>query len=193
MEDLFPMRRSAALLLAFMFGAGSLAAHAQVVPSAMRSQLSLTAGGMLSGFQPDYAGNGVPEGAPNGLYGLGAYVDVKFTRWVQLEAEGRWLRLNQFENINQDNYLLGPRVPIHRFGPATPYAKVLFGFSKMNFEFNNAYGRFTDIAYGGGVDVKLSRRFSLRAIDFEYQQWPDWIGGTLNPYGASVGIGYKIF
>jgi Outer membrane protein beta-barrel domain len=173
--------------------AGTQFAHAQVVPAATRRQLSITAGGLGSAFQPDYAGGLTAGAAPNRLYGLGAYVDVKFTRWFQVEAEGRWLRFNQFENINQSNYLIGPRIPIHRFWRATPYAKVLVGLGKMNFEFNEATGSFTDIAYGGGVDVRLNRKISVRAFDFEYQQWPRWLGSQLYPYGASVGVSYKIF
>jgi hypothetical protein len=150
---------------------------------------------MGSIFQPDYAGNGLPEGSPNRLFGLGAYADLRFNRWVQAEFEARWLRFNQFLDIHEDNYLVGPRVPIHEFKKlrATPYAKVLFGVGKMTFEYNYAYGRFTDIAYGGGVDFQVTRRVSVRAIDFEYQQWPNWVNGTLHPYGASVGIGYRIF
>ena len=75
---------------------------------------------------------------------------------------------------------------------ATPYAKVLIGLGRMNFEYNLAYGRFTDIAYGGGSDFKLTKRLSVRG-DFEYQQWPKWINSSLYPYGASVGVGYRIF
>ncbi len=148
---------------------------------------------MGSAFQPDYEGNGVAESAPNALFGVGAYVDLELSRWVQLEAEGRWLRFNQYVDIHQDNYLLGPRVPIHEFGRFTPYGKVLFGFSNMNFQYDYAHGRFTDIAFGGGVDMKLNRRFTLRVADFEYQKWPNWINGSLSPYGGSVGISYKIF
>ncbi|HUX28391.1 MAG TPA: outer membrane beta-barrel protein [Terracidiphilus sp.] len=190
------MRRFSVVLLAWMLCALPLAVKAQVVPAASRSRLSLTAGGMGSLFQPDYAGGGITGASPNRLYGLGAYVDVEFTRWIQLEAEGRWLRFNQFLDIHQDNYLLGPRVPIHRFGRITPYAKVLFGFGNMNFEFSEASCHCANIAYGGGADVQLTKRLSLRAIDFEYQQWPDWNvyqNGQLHPYGASVGIGYKVF
>jgi len=77
------------------------------------------------------------------------------THWIQAEAEGRWLRYNQYLNINESNYLIGPgcrsrppRLARH------PYAKVLIGLGKMNFEFNSATGSFTDVAYGGGVDIK---------------------------------------
>ena len=151
---------------------------------------------MGSVFQPDYEGGGIPQASSYPLFGFGAYVDIKATRWIGAEGEARWLRLNSYANITEDNYLLGPKVPIHefkRFG-ATPYAKALFGFGRMNFEYNEAYGRFADIALGGGVDLKLTNRISVRPFDFEYQLWPNWVNNyTLKPYGASAGIGFKIF
>jgi opacity protein-like surface antigen len=189
------MRRYVFGLICLLLAAGGFSAHGQVVPSATGRQLSVTAGAMGSVFQPDYVGGGVAATSSYPLVGVGAYVDVKFTRWIQIEAEGRWLRYNEYLNINQDNYLIGPRLPIPHahFWRATPYAKALIGYGKMNFEENDATGRFTDIAYGGGVDVKLTKRFTLRAIDVEYQQWPKWLSSSLSPYGASVGVGYKIF
>ena len=189
------MRRFAFVVLICALCAGGLAARAQVVASATRGQISLTAGGLGSVFQTDYAGYGVPETSPYRTYGVGAYVDFKLTRWIQLEAEGRWIRFNPYIGITQDNYLLGPRLPIHHFRilRATPYGKALVGLGNMTFEYNDAHGRFTDVALGGGVDMQLTKRISIRAIDFEYQLWPNWVNGTLKPYGASVGVGYKIF
>jgi len=193
---LVAMKRKIFALFLILVGGGALLARAQVVPSAEGSRFGLTAGGLASAFQPDYAGGGVPATAPNRLYGIGTYVDVKISQWVQFEAEGRWMRFNPYVQITQDNYLIGPRLPIHKlhFWRATPYAKALIGFGTMNFEYNEAHGRFTDIAFGGGLDVKLTRRISVRAIDFEYQDWPDWVNSHgLSPYGASVGVGYRIF
>lgn len=195
------LRRSIAALFFILFAAGSLSARAQAVPAAYAQRFTVNAGLLGSVFQPDYKGGGVAATGPYRLYGDGAYVDVKLTRWVQIEAEARWLRFNSYLNIRQDNYLVGPRLPIEqlRFRRATPYAKVLIGYGRMNFEYNSAYGRFTDIAYGGGVDVKLTKRITIRAIDLEYQQWLEWpnIPGspntTLSPYGGSVGVSYKIF
>lgn len=176
-----------------MITAGAVSSRAQVVPSATKGQFTLTAGGFGSVTQPDYAGFGVAQTSPNRLYGIGAFVDVRFRRWVQVEAEGRWSRFNEFENISEDNYLIGPRIPIHsfRFMRATPYGKVLVGFARMNFENNDAWGRFTDIAYGGGVDCRLTNRISARG-DFEYQQWPDWLSSALYPYSVSAGVSYRI-
>jgi hypothetical protein len=182
-------------LVSGVLAGGSALAHAQVAAAATGRQFSLTAGGLVSAFQPDYEGGGIASTSTNRLYGMGAYVDVKFTRWIQVEAEGRWLKFNQFDSINQSNYLVGPRIPIHTyFKRVTPYGKVLVGIANMNFEFNEANGRFTDLAYGGGVDIKVTKRISVRAFDFEYQQWPRWYQNQpLYPYGASAGIGYRIF
>ncbi len=191
----FLMRRFAVVLFSCLLCAGSTLARAQVEPTAYRGQLSLRVGGLGSGFQPDYAGGLVPGASPERLYGYGVYADLKFTRWAQLEGEARWLRMNSYLNITQDNYLIGPRVPIHEFKwrQATPYGKALFGLGTMNFEFDYAHGHFADIALGGGVDLRLTKRISLRPIDFEYQLWPNWVSGTLKPYGASVGVAYKVF
>jgi Outer membrane protein beta-barrel domain len=188
------MKRIGILVFSCLICAASCL-HAQVAPSAFRGQLSLTAGGMGSVFQPDYAGGGIPGTSPQRLFGAGVYFDLKMTRWVQIEGEARWLRENAYVDITQDNYLFGPRVPIHEFKRLgiTPYGKALVGLGRMNFEYNEAYGRFTDIALGGGVDLKVSKRFVVRPFDFEYQFWPNWINGTLKPYGASFGIAYKIF
>jgi hypothetical protein len=172
-------------ILFVLLAAGTSLGRAQVAPSATARQFGLSAGGLGTFFQPDYG--------PNNLYGVGAYVDLKFTRWIQLEGEGRWLRLNQYANVYEDNYLGGPRIPIRRFWRATPYGKVLVGAGVLNFQYNIAHGRFTDIAYGGGVDIDVTRHLTVRAIDFEYQQWPNWVDGTLSPYGFSAGMSYRIF
>jgi opacity protein-like surface antigen len=188
-----------ALFLLILIAPGAASVRAQVVPAATRGQFGLTVGGLASAFQPDYAGgvdvlgHPIAQTSPNRLYGIGAFVDVKFRRWFQVEAEGRWLRFNQFVNISQDNYLIGPRVPLHTFHfmRATPYGKVLVGLGRMNFQYNEALGHFTAIAYGGGVDFKLTNRISARG-DFEYQQWPNWLTSSLYPYGVSAGVSYRI-
>jgi hypothetical protein len=198
------MRRFSTFFFSILLFAGAIAAGAQVVSSATGRQVSITAGGMASIFQPDYAqqccsqtGYFIASASNQPLFGVGAYVDVRLRRWVQFEAEGRWSRFNAYYGITQDNYLIGPRIPVYRFWKATVYGKALGGYSNMNFGdyygFPTGTGRFTDFALGGGVDVKLTKRISLRAADVEYQYYPWWGNSTLSPYGASVGIGYKIF
>jgi hypothetical protein len=195
------MRRFAFALSCILFATATVAVSAQVASSANGGRrISITTGVMGSIFQPDFAGNWPPPyyvpvaGASNQpLFGAGAYVDVKLTRWVQIEAEGRWLRFNRgYDNIHEDNYLLGPRVPVYHFWRSTVYAKALGGFSKMDLGYGES-GKFTDLAFGGGMDVKLTKRISFRAFDGEDQYWPGWSNSRLSPYGASMGIGYRIF
>jgi hypothetical protein len=202
------MRRVAFVLSCILLATAAVPARAQAVPSATAGRFSITAGGTASIFQPDFAGDWscakpcsssaplwypVAASSNQPLFGVGAYVDMKFSRWVQLEAEGRWLRFNQFDNIHQDNYLIGPRVPVYHFWKSTVYAKALAGASKMTLDSGGDHGTFTDVAFGGGMDIKMTKRLSLRLPDLEYHYWPTWGNSTLSPYGASVGIGYRIF
>lgn len=171
----------------------ALSAQAQVVPSATARQFSITAGALGSAFQPDYNDANCTETScvgsnPDYLFGVGAYVDLRFTRWIQVEAESRWLRFNSNLSFNESNYLGGFRVPVRRFGRATPYAKVLEGLGRASF----LNGGASNLTFGGGVDYRLTKKISIRAADFEYQRWRT-TPKTLTPYGFSVGVGYKVF
>lgn len=190
------MKRSVVVSTVLLLAVMVLSAHAQVAPSATGRRLQLYAGGEGSIFQPDYAGNGIAESSPQKLAGIGAYIDADFTRWIQIEAEGRWLHWNEVMirppaassfGIYQNTYMIGPRVPVGTFRGFTPYGKFLIGWASMP----ELTGRATVWAYGGGTDYQLSRRWSLRCFDFEYQQWR--VTPTLHPYGGSVGLSYRIF
>lgn len=166
-------------------------AMGQTAPAALLRPFSLTAGVEASAFEPDYVIN-------NKLGGIGAYVDLNLWHGLGIEGEARWLRFNQYYDIHQDNYLIGPRLKVLHVWRAQPYVKGLIGFSNMDlgpdyYTGKDDTGRFTTYALGGGVDIKVTRRWSVRAIDFEYQKYPYFGNSTISPYGASVGIGYKIF
>jgi hypothetical protein len=194
-----PVTVPTAILVAVLVAVLDMAsAGAQAAESARQRQLTVTAGAIASGFEPRYDTNYL-------LFGAGAYVDVHLTHWVQLEAEGRWLRFNGYYGESQDNYLIGPRVPIKRFGKFQSYGKVLIGLGKMEFPQGDYYshGNFTALALGGTLEYRLNRRWSIRAVDFEYQDWPNFIPKepgvagspirSLQPYGVSVGFGYRVF
>lgn len=187
-----------------LFPAGSLRAHAQVEPSARRREFTVNAGVMGSVFQPDYGSHGLlgTGTAPHPLLGPGAYVDFGTGRWFRFEAEGRWLRFNQYQDVYQDSYLIGPRIPLltRRGRRLVPYGKALVGWTSINLVENSGNGRFTTLALGGGTDLRASRRLSIRLFDLEYQIWPNWPTGAvydntrvIKPYGASVGFAYRVF
>jgi hypothetical protein len=39
----------------------------------------------------------------------------------------------------------------------------------------------------------LGQNLKIRLIDVEYQQWPQFTFGTINPYGVSFGLSYRVF
>ena len=175
------------IIFCLVCAAGALSARAQVVPAARSRTFTLNAGGMGSVFQPDYAGEGIAQTSPNRLYGWGVYVDAGLSRWVQIEAEGRWLHYNEYQGISENNYLIGPKVPIYTFRRFTPYGKVLFGWGSGSF----VNGRAGAIDFGAGLDYRLTHKLTLRAFDIEYQRWN--VAPTLWPYGGSVGLSYRVF
>lgn len=150
---------------------------------------------MVSGFNPHDSNN--PFYYTNGskLIGIGTFVDMHVSHWVQVEAEGRWLKWNGYGGTEQSNYLIGLRVPVKQIGQRTQiYGKTLVGYGKMTFASGYGYGSFTDVAFGGTLEYRLSRKLTLRAADFEYQYWPVWLGNkSLSPYGVSVGVAYRVF
>jgi hypothetical protein len=194
------MKRS---ILAFLFiafsSAAIVSAHGQVVPSATERVFNVHAGAFASAFQPDYAGGGVRYPSPQRLYGVGGYVDARFNRWVQPELEVRFLRFNEFQpdpqdpGIDENSYSIGERLPIVTFHKFTPYGKFLVGLGNGSWLTGNALV----LTYGGGVDYRLNRKFTIRCADFEYQQWPvsSQGGSSFNiwPYGLNAGLSYKIF
>ncbi len=191
-----------AALLA-LAGLGAIQVEGQVAPSARKSGMTLRLGATGSIFDPDYGllasnlystnGYGI-----NKLGGVGAYADLTVFRGLGIEAEGRWQRFHQQGTIYQDNYLIGPRFQMGHLGRLTPYLKALVGYGYMNYEQDYAHGWFTAVTVGGGMDVRVTRRISLRAFDVEYQQWPQWQqplvqSTTLFPYGVSAGVSYRLF
>lgn len=188
-SDILPMKRLALLLVFCALSVPAPRLRAQVAPSAAGRRLHLQAGAEFSNFQPDYAGNGVAQTSPKRLDGLGVYIDARFNRWAQIEAEGRWLHWNEYSpGLTENTYMIGPRIPIKEdLKGFTPYGKFLIGWGSGPF----LTGRTTVWTYGGGLDYRLSRKFSLRCVDFQYQDWR--VRPNLHPWGYSAGVSYRIF
>lgn len=167
----------------------------QVVPAGKGGNQQLYVGANFSDFSPDYGWQR--------LYGIGAFADYNLTPRLGAEAEVRFHRFNQLANIHEDNYLIGPKYNYrhHRF---VFFGKALFGVGYFNFPENAAHGTYFDMAFGGGLDYRLTRRIYVRG-EYEYQMWPGFVGppdpqlsplpraNGLTPNGFSVGASYRIF
>jgi hypothetical protein len=179
------MKTLTKIFLFFALLATLATAKAQTVPDAYEGPFSLYAGGFGSFFKPDYP--------TNNMYGAGTFMDIKFRKYVQIEAEIRWLEFNEYEGGYQINYSVGPRIPIRKFGKVETYGKFLITDTKVNYASNLGYGHFLDYTMGGGADIKLTHRLRLRAIDFEYHYLPSYFNTTLSPMGVSAGLAYRVF
>jgi hypothetical protein len=174
---------------------------AQVVQSAQYRHLSLSVGVLGTASQPDFDPDliafNVAQASPQRLYGITAFADIRASRWIQIELATHQMRYNQYKGIDgtdpgvsQSTYLGGLRLPLVTYMGFTPYAKVLGGIGTMSSVYLD--GPAFTLAYGGGLDYRLSKHFSARLIDFEMQRWS--VQPTpLQPYNASIGLSYKIF
>ncbi len=170
------------LLLTYFFDQPM--SSAQALPTATAPGAYISVGGTLSLFDSGYG--------KQTASGTSIYVDVNPARAVGLEAEGRWMRQKSIANIAESTYLVGPRVQLRK-GPYTPYVKTLVGLAHLTFPYGSAKGEYFVIAPGVGIDIMLGQNFKIRLIDVEYQRWPQFSFGAINPYGVSCGISLRVF
>jgi len=158
-------------------------ASGQSAESATAGRAMLSVGVAASGFTLQYG--------DRKIVGITAWVDADTIRRFGVEGEMRRLEYHQTANVHAETYLAGLRYHFN-YGRTQPYIKALGGDGHFNFPYNFATGNYFVIAGGGGIDYRLSHRWAARA-DFEYQEWPQFTFGSMNSYGATVGIRYRIF
>jgi hypothetical protein len=173
--------------LATLCGALPSSCSAQASPTASRVA-DLQAGVTFSYARPDYGKN---------WKGYGFYADLDVRRHLGLEFD-----FHQLSGPNpvlyERTYEIGPRFlyPIHdRF---IPYAKAMYGRGVFNFAGTDSSGNAVQVAnlaynlytVGGGLDIKTIRGLNIRAIDCEYQTWPNFPPHGLTPAVFSFGVAY---
>ena len=174
---------AAVLVLAILCGS-SRPGQAQVQPAGDQGGLIVSAGAMGSGYYLQYG--------QRKIVGITAFVDADTKRRFGIEAEGRWLEYHQTANVHAETYSIGGRYHFD-VGRFAPYGKGLIGFGDFNFPYNYAYGRYTVVTAGGGLDFHWTRRVTVRAVDVEYQDWPNFTFGNMNSLGVNAGLRVRIF
>ena len=173
------------LAAAFLLLYNVCPARSQALPTATGPGANITLGGAFSIYQEDYG--------KQYLGGASVYTDIHPHWRYGVEAEARWLRLNQSEEVTESSYLIGPRVIVSPHAKALePYVKMLFGAGRITLPFHYAQGGFLAYAPGGGLDYSLNNAIKVRVIDFEYQRWPDFPYGPLSPFGISFGVSVRL-
>jgi hypothetical protein len=96
-------------------------------------------------------------------------------------------------DIGETTYLLGPRYVFHR-NRFDPYAKLLVGIGTISYQFDtqpHSSASYAALALGGGLDIKITRKINVRAIDVEFQNWPGFGAHGLSPIVTTFGVAYS--
>ena len=170
-------------ILALAAGLASLA-RGQAAPSGDEGGLGIFAGATGTGSYVQYG--------ERKMLGVTGFVDADGRRRLGIEAEGQWVEFHQSSDVHIETYSIGARYHFVK-GRFQPYVKGLVGFGDFNFPYNLATGRFLVVSGGGGLDIRLSRRIYIRAVDFEYQSWPQFTFGAMTTLNASAGLRVRVF
>ena len=158
-------------------------ATAQAASTATGPGSTIVVGGGASLFNSSYG--------QRDLGGGFIFADIQPHWRVGVELEARDLRLHTSEKVSEKNYLAGPRMLL-RSGQWQPYAKFLIGDGHIDLPFQYAHGDFLALVPGGGLDLEMNDYINVRVIDFEYQLWREFPFGSMNPYGISAGVSFRL-
>ena len=153
--------------------------YGQAAPTASRLGILQVGAGYMRG-QPDYS--------PNNFNGYSAWGTFDVYRHFGVEATFHHLSSSQI-NITENTYEAGGRYtyPIGRF---YPYAKVQVGAGTFHFGNSTQNGTYGMYSGGGGVDIEVYRKITLRG-DYEYQRWGNFPPRGLQPNLVTIGVGYR--
>ena len=109
------------------------------------------------------------------LHGGSASLSYNANHWLSGVADLGGYHANNILGTGVDGtlstYLFGPRISYRRSSRVTPFGQVLFGVAHIGgsdgLGFSSSNNSFA-MTVGGGVDLKVSGRFSLRPLQVDY-------------------------
>lgn len=138
------------------------------------------------------AGQGWPN--MNGFYGTAG---INLSNWVQIFADASW----QGGAIPQGNTrLIGDHLGARFFarpksGILSPFGEFMAGVSRLDLNLTSVNQHFSEHKFsfkaGGGLDVKVSQHWSVRAIEADYYR-TQFLQSRQNNVWLSVGVVFTI-
>ena len=136
--------------------------------------------------------------AGDSTHGFDASVAVNVNEWLGVVADfGRQFTdingTDSREEIRTQTYLFGPQFSVRRKRKVTPFARALFGASRVKTEATKLGQTFAfsdtsfAMALGGGLDLRVNDTSAIRAIQIEYVR-TGFFGETQNKGRISAGI-----
>ena len=168
-----------------------VAATAILVPRAS-AQATATATGRALAVGLTYQ-NIDPDYGPSRASGLGVFANLDFSRYLGATAELNFQTAFSSVVFKETTYMVGAR-GVYRHGRLTGYGKLLIGGASGS---SNGVpgllnvGSYPVFAIGGGLDVRMEHHITIRAIDYEQQQWLAYHPNGLTPHVFSFGAAYR--
>jgi outer membrane protein OmpA-like peptidoglycan-associated protein len=137
----------------------------------------------------------------NGGFVFGSY---HVNDWFRIAGEFTGGHTSHISSLGQDLTLLtftgGPQVA-HRFGKFTPYGEVLVGGAHGSDSYfpsktsSSTSASSFALSTGGGLDIKLSTSFSIRAVDVQYLRtsFPNANSNEQNQMMIGAGVVFKFY
>lgn len=173
--------------LVFVAAVAVVAPRASAQATATATGKTLAVGLTYQNIDPDYG--------PARASGVGIFANYDFSRYIGATAELNFQTAFSSVVFTEQTYMVGAR-GVYRHGRLQGYGKLLIGgasASNNSGQSNliNAPGGYPVFAYGGGLDVRLDHHITVRAIDYEQQQWLSYHPNGLTPHVFSFGAAYR--
>jgi opacity protein-like surface antigen len=188
-------------LFLFLFLATVSLATAQDIPAAVRFG-DLDVGGTYSNASTDLDGTltGTTIAAPKSrIWGGSIYANFNVGQYLGLTAQFDYPDYKTPDDYLEKSYLIGIRGLYPVRTRYVPYAKVLLGLASTSYDKPTNWvtvpgtpGSYGAFAYGAGLDIRYSHNITVRAIDFQLEDWPGFPGGAIRPSIISIGASYRI-
>jgi Outer membrane protein beta-barrel domain len=158
----------------------------QALPTAT-AKGALQVGAGFTYAEPDYG--------QKSIKGASAFADFDFGLHFGVEADVHYIAFITPLDLAENTYLIGPRI-ILPYGRFKFYGKALAGYGDLVIQeqqdnIGRRDGFYFAWAGGGGLDIRVNNRITIRAIDVESQRWPNY-GNGLSPTVYTVGAAYNI-
>jgi len=164
-------------------------AHGQALPTATGHSGGLQVGAGVTYAKPDFG--------QDWIGGITGFADYNVLSHVGIEANVHFLTLHTPLDLGEETYEAGPRV-YWRKNRFTAYGKGQIGVGRFVVQESNPYynaGKVNSTSWmyslGGGLDIDFHHHITVRAFDFEYQEWPSFANNGLTPAIGTVGIAYR--
>lgn len=151
---------------------------------------------LSSTYSPFYV---VPFGSNFSMNGWQASITEKAADWIGLVQEfggyyGTENLLGVDNHFSTFSILSGPRFYYLRFKGFIPFAHALFGYDQTTVKLTGQGYKATSssyaMAFGGGLDVNVSRGLALRLFQVDYYR-PSLFGSSQNDMRVTAGVVFR--